>query len=486
VKITVGIDVACREAHQASCVDESGRLVFSGRRFHTTVEELEALWAGLPAAEQVTVVLEPTRNAWVPLAAWLMAHGAEVVMVPPEQSADLRAYYHKHTKTDRLDSRVLARLPLLHPEGLRPLRPDSPDSPDSPDATTAGVGPAAALRRAVRRRSKLVQQRAAVYQRIDALLELLGPHWADVLGSGDYGKAALRLLERTGADPHTIRRLGRRRIAALLIRFSHGHWREDRADAVLAAAAASCRLWAAGGLDFADLAQDVAGEARLALMLTGEIEALDERIEPLYRQADPDGIFASGPGLGLTLAAGILGRLGDPNRFDNLRAIRAFTGLVPVIDQSGGHEHHGPPTKAGDPGLREALFHAADHARKTDPTLAARYQRLMCQTGRHHTSALCTIATVLLTRIVACLRNNAPYQLRDVDGSPITPAQGRAIVAERYQIPPEVRAARRVISNARSRQRRRDERIEQGVAKRSTMTPVPPASLIPAASLDNH
>jgi hypothetical protein len=73
----------------------------------------------------------------------------------------------------------------------------------------------------------------------------------------------------------------------------------------------------------------------------------------------------------------------------------------------------------------------------------------MCQTGRHHTSALCTIATVLCTRIVACLRNDTPYQVRDVDGSPITPAQGRAIVAERYQIPPDVRAARRTISNTR-------------------------------------
>lgn len=98
----------------------------------------------------------------------------------------------------------------------------------------------------------------------------------------------------------------------------------------------------------------------------------------------------------------------------------------------------------------------------------------MCQTGRHHTSALCTIATVLLTRIVACLRNGTPYQVRDVDGSPITPEQGRAIVAARYQIPPEVRAARRVVSTLLSRQRGWDERIEQGVAKRSTMPPVPP------------
>jgi hypothetical protein len=55
--------------------------------------------------------------------AWFRRHGAIVVLVPPEQAADLRAYYAKHTKTDRLDSRVLARLPVLHPDGLHPIRP---------------------------------------------------------------------------------------------------------------------------------------------------------------------------------------------------------------------------------------------------------------------------------------------------------------------------------------------------------------------------
>jgi hypothetical protein len=30
--------------------------------------------------------------------------------------ADLRAYYSKHAKNDHLDSKMLARLPLLHPE----------------------------------------------------------------------------------------------------------------------------------------------------------------------------------------------------------------------------------------------------------------------------------------------------------------------------------------------------------------------------------
>jgi hypothetical protein len=61
----------------------------------------------------------------------------------------------------------------------------------------------------------------------------------------------------------------------------------------------------------------------------------------------------------------------------------------------------------------------------------------MTDTARHHTAALCTIAAVLLTRIVACLRSGQPYQLRDLDGRPITPSEGRAIVAQRYRIPPE-------------------------------------------------
>jgi hypothetical protein len=193
----------------------------------------------------------------------------------------------------------------------------------------------------------------------------------------------------------------------------------------------------------------------------------------LYCDTDPGHILLSVPGVGRILAGQIRGRLGEPRRFTSLAAARSFSGLIPRQNSSGLTDAAGGPTKQGDACLREALFLAADHARKIDPTLAARYQRLMCQTGRHHTSALCTIATVLLTRIVACLRNGTLYELRDVDGRPITPAQGRAIVAERYQVPPEIRAARRVVSNARSRQRRWDERTKQGVAKRSTMTPVP-------------
>lgn len=96
----------------------------------------------------------------------------------------------------------------------------------------------------------------------------------------------------------------------------------------------------------------------------------------------------------------------------------------------------------------------------------------MCDTRRHHTSATCTIAAVLLTRIVACLRDGTRYEIRDVDGTSVTPAEGQAIVADRYQIPLEIRAARRSISRERSVSRR-DERVKKGVARRSETPLVP-------------
>lgn len=437
-QIRLGIDVACRADHQASCADGAGEFLWSGWRFRTTPGDLERLWAKIPDGAEVMVVLEPTRNAWVPLAAWLQSRGAKVVMVPPEQSADLRDYYNKHTKTDRLDSRILARLPLLHPDGLRPID---------------HLGPAQPLVRAVRLRSSLVKRRTATAQRLDALVELLGPSWADVVGTGDYNKSALAVLERY-ADPKALKKLGRKRLTTLLIRASRGAWRESKADELLAAADESIELWAGGGLDFEELGGDIATEVRLIRHLNDEIAAMDDRIEALYEEADPKGIVMSAPGIGVTLAAGILGRLGDPDRFVNLAGVRSFTGIVPKVDQSGLADRHKGLTKAGDPGLREALFLAANLARSVDPTLAARYHRLVVNEGRHHISAVCSLASVMVTRIAACWRRGEHYVLRDIDGREITEAEGRKICAGQYKVSAEVRAARRNAGKAQHLKRR--------------------------------
>lgn len=468
--VRLGIDVACRADHQASLADAAGEFMWSAWRFRTTPVDLAALWAKLPGDAEVQVIMEPTRNAWVPLAAWLEAHGAEVILVSPERSADLRDYYNKHTKTDRLDSRILARLPLLHPEGLTAHDGPTPTDP---------------FRRAVRRRSKLVKARVACWQRIDALIELLGPGYLTALHTDGYTKTALEVLSRF-SDPHELRRYGLRPLSDLLGKTSRGRWRDDKATELFAAAGDAIELWAGGGLDFAELAVDIAGEVRCARQLDTEIATLEKRIDTLFKAADrqPDnddntdncGIVASMPGLDGVLGAGILARFGDFDRFANLAGVRSFTGLVPKIDQSGNSNGHGGPTKAGDPGLREALYLAADHLRRVDPQLAARYHRLIVTEGKHHDSALCHLAAVVATRLAACWRRHERYVLRDTDGRPITETEGRAIVTERYQIPADVRAARRRASKAKQLKQRTGRRRKESTTAAPTTNPSTPKS----------
>lgn len=437
--LILGIDLACRAAHQASLARPDGTFVWTGRKFFTRPADLEKIWADLGLAEGDTlqVVMEPTRNAWAPVASWFRRRGARLSMVPTTQSADLRAYYSKHTKNDHIDSKLLARLPLLHPEGLR---------------EHTGDGPAEPLRRVVKIRSSIVKRRTAIYSRLDEQLELLGPAWYDALGS-QYGKAALAVLARY-ADPNALVRLGHARLTRFLIRHSRGAWREDHATALLTAARESLQLWGTGedaAIDFAELAADIAVEAEQAQVLTAQIEDLDERIANLYDEADPTGIIASAPGVGPVTSGVLAGRIGDPHRFHSLAAIRAYSGLVPKVSQSGQAHHQHGLTKAGDPLLREALFAAADQARKTDPQLAAKYKRLM-SSQRHHDSAICHIATTLLTRIATCWRTGERYVLRDTDGRVITPEEGRQIVREHHTVDKQTRIK---AANTRQSQRRK-------------------------------
>ncbi len=153
------------------------------------------------------------------------------------------------------------------------------------------------------------------------------------------------------------------------------------------------QLWDERAVGYPDLAEDIAAEARLALALCTEIRDLEQKIAALLHQADPAAIMTSVPGVGVINGAQILARLGDPARFQSLAGARSFSGLVPSLTASGVNGRHGPPTKSGDAPLREALFMAANPARRTDPTLAARYHRLMVHQGKHHNSALCHIST---------------------------------------------------------------------------------------------
>ena len=77
--------------------------------------------------------------------------------------------------------------------------------------------------------------------------------------------------------------------------------------------------------------------------------------------------------------------------------------------------------------------------------------------GKHHNQAVCACATHLLDRVLAVLREDKAYELRDVDGTPVTVHQARAIIAERYTVPDEIRER----NNKRGRRERAERKAEK-------------------------
>jgi transposase len=158
----------------------------------------------------------------------------------------------------------------------------------------------------------------------------------------------------------------------------------------------------------------------------------------------PTNALRSIPGIGPTLAPLLIGVLGPVKRFRNEDHIRGFCGMFPVKSSSGGIDTPGQRlTKSGSNRVKQALYIAADVARKIDPDLAAVYWRLMVNRGHHHKQALCAVATRLVNRIYRVLKTGEPYVLRDKQGAAITVAEGKRIVAAQYTVPLELRQSRR-------------------------------------------
>lgn len=460
----LGLDIAVTADCRACLTDETGQ-VLSESRFRIAREDLERLHQvatkGLASADRLVVVMEPTAGSWIAPAAFFQAMGAVVHLVKPEQSADLRSYYAKHVKNDRIDAKLLARIPILHPEGMHAL--------------SLPRGQQGTLRRVVGRRSRLAAEVAVHRQRVRSILHWVMPGMNEVLGE-ELGKAAIVILGRYG-NPKALVRLGEKRIAAVLIKESRGQWRETKARQIVEVARQALKLWEGiDGCDFAETAEDLAAEMRIIKALESEVRELDTRASGLLAAIDPEDLYRSMPAFGDRTATTVAGRLGDPKRFTNSAAVRCYIGIIPGTDQSGAREGRAKLTKAGDRILRTSIFLAAEHARKEDPQLAQIYYRQMVDKGSHHTKAVCAVATSLASRLAAVLREGRPYEIRDTEGNVVDAAAAHKIIADRFTVPSHLRFGRRQTTQAKKQKGRHPDGVRSKALKPSPpeeVTPIP-------------
>jgi transposase len=154
-------------------------------------------------------------------------------------------------------------------------------------------------------------------------------------------------------------------------------------------------------------------DALLAVLeaVQGQIDELTRRVRQLPRQDENVAILKAGlPGIGAQSAATLLAELGDPKRFANPRAVAAYAGLVPRVNQSADKAHHGRMTKQGNPELRWILSQWAVRLMKDDPNVRQWAEQLRKRV--HKNKARMALARRLLVGVWAMLTRGEAFDLR--------------------------------------------------------------------------
>lgn len=389
------IVVACRMAPRGSQVGQETKT------FGTTTGELLRLSDWLGEWQITHVAMESTGDYWRPIYNVLEGHFTVWVV---------NAQHVKQVpgrKTDVKDAEWLADL-LRH--GL--LKPSY-----VPDREQR------ALRDLTRYRTKLVQQRAQVVNRLQKVLEdaniKLASVASDVLGVS--GRAILAALIAGETD------------GVVLSQLAQGRLREKQAElaqALTGYMSEHHRFLLSRQLELFDF-------------LSQQIDAMSERIEqqmavmaaappsspaPAQDAADCDdqasqaadvqepltpeeavALLDTIPGVNRLTADVLVAEIGlDLSRFPSQRQLAAWAGVAPGNDESAGKRYSGR-TRLGNRWLRSALCQAAWAAAHSKQThLAELYHRLAARRGKKR--AIVAVAHSILVSAYHMLQNRQPYQ----------------------------------------------------------------------------
>ena len=113
-------------------------------------------------------------------------------------------------------------------------------------------------------------------------------------------------------------------------------------------------------------------------------------------------------GIGLITAMTILLELSDISRFDSSEKFCSYLGLTPSQYSTGNHVRLGHITREGNAHLRRVLIESAWTAKRYDPALDKKYERIKAK-GTNGKKAIVAVARTLAVRLRRCLLDGTPY-----------------------------------------------------------------------------
>ena len=386
--VYVGIDIA-KLNHYASAIDSDGVVLIEPFEFLNDNDGFYMLLSKLNPFEKDSIIvgLESTAHYGNNLVSFLVSKGFHVCVINPIQTASLRKNNIRKTKTDKVDTLVIAKAVALM---------------DHPRFVTLYDIALMQLKNLGRFRMKLVKQRSRTKIQLTACLDQVFPELQYFFKSGIHQKTVYAILKEAPSASQ-IASMHLTHLKNLLVSNSQGRFKKEMALELRVLAQKSV-----GTVDRSLSIQITQSIAQIEL-LDSQINTVDNEIKDIVESLDS--VIMTIPGIGPINGGMILGEIGDINRFSKPRKLLAFAGLDPSVYQSGNFiAKKTKMSKRGSSALRYALMNAAHNVVKYNQTFKKYYDSKRSE-GRGHYNALGHCAGKLVRIIFKMLKDNVEFKL---------------------------------------------------------------------------
>ena len=385
--IYVGIDIA-KLNHFASALSSDGEVLIEPFKFTNDSDGFFMLLSKLSSFDKDSIVigLESTAHYGNNLLMFLVPKGYKVCLINPIQTAVLRKNNIRKTKTDKVDTYIIAKTLMMN---------------DLRYVTLQDIG-LIQLKNLGRFRLKMVKQRTRLKIQLTSYVDQVFPELQYFFKSGIHHKGCYALLKEA-PSPEAVASMHLTHLTHLLKTNSHGHFKKETALELRVLAQKSV-----GGGD-KSLSIQIAQSIEQIELLDSQLKRTEQEITDIITSLDS--VIMTIPGIGAVNGGMILGEIGDIKRFSSPSKLLAFAGLDPSVYQSGNFQaKRTRMSKRGSRAFRYALMNAAHNVVKNNNTFKAYYDKKRDE-GRSHYNALGHCAGKLVRIIHKMLTDDVTFDL---------------------------------------------------------------------------
>ncbi len=382
--IYCGIDIA-KLNHFASVISSDGEVLVEPFKFSNDFEGFRSLSLVLDKydREQLLIGLESTAHYGNNLVEFLVSKGYRFCVLNPIQTSIMRKKNIRNTKTDKIDTFVIAKTLMMDEHRLFVKQ-------DLDYLHLKNLG---------RSRQNLMKKRTTAKIKLTSFVDQAFPE-LQYFFKGVHHKSVYALLKEA-QTPEQIASMHMTHLTHLLTSASHGHFKKEKAQELRVLAQKSV------GSNDSSISIQITQTIEQIELLDRQIHDDEAKIEEIVKATGS--VIMTIPGIRYLEAGMILGEIGDIHRFHNYSKLLAFAGLDPVIRQSGNfNASHTRMSKRGSRVLRYALIYSAHNVVKNNEVFR-KYYELKCSQGRNHYAALGHCAGKLVRVIYKILSEDIAF-----------------------------------------------------------------------------